>query len=89
MNPAQIKYYSPSLLRRKKTDKVDSQLIAEFTLRHDLPTWMPLSPNLQSLKDQVRCLEVFKRDETQTSNRLKSAKDFVVKKMLEDRLRHI
>ncbi|MBW8308734.1 MAG: transposase [Candidatus Paracaedibacteraceae bacterium] len=89
VNPAQIKYYGRSLLRRTKTDKVDSQLIAEFAQRHELPFWRPLSPNLQSLKDQVRCLEAFKRDEAQTSNRLKSAKDNVVKKMLEERLRHI
>lgn len=31
VNPAQIKYYSRSLLRRTKTDKVDCQLIAEFS----------------------------------------------------------
>jgi transposase len=89
VNPAQIKYYGRSLLRRTKTDKVDSQLIAEFAQRHELPSWKPLSPNLQSLKDQIRCLEAFKRDKTQTSNRLKSAKDNMVKKMLEERLKHI
>lgn len=89
VNPAQIKYYSRSLLRRTKTDKVDSRLIAEFAQRHELLSWKPLSPNLQSLKDQVRCLEAFKRDEVQTSNRLKTAKDFIVKAMLEERLIHI
>ena len=86
VNPAQIKYYGRSLLKRTKTDKIDSQLIAEFAQRHKLPSWTPLSPSLQSLKDQVRCLEAFKRDVTQTSNRLGHAKDPVVKKMLEDRL---
>lgn len=43
VNPAQIKYYSQSLLRRTKTDKIDSQLIAEFAERHELPSWAPLS----------------------------------------------
>ncbi|MBL9029747.1 MAG: transposase [Caedimonas sp.] len=61
INPAQIKHYARSLLRRTKTDKVDSRLIAEFAQRHDLPLWKPLSPSLQSLKDQVRCLEAFKK----------------------------
>lgn len=89
VNPAQIKNYGRSLLRRTKTDKIDSQLIAEFAQRHDLPSWQPLSASLQSLKDQVRCLEAFKRDVTQTSNRLGHAKDPVVKKMLEDRLAYI
>ena len=89
VNPAQIKYYGRSLLKRTKTDKIDSQLIAEFAQRHDLPSWQPLSPSLQSLKDQVRCLEAFKKDATQTSNRLGHAKDLMVRKMLEERLAHI
>ena len=89
VNPTQIKYYGRSLLRRTKTDKIDSQLIAEFAQRHELAQWQPLSLNLQSLKDQVRCLEAFKRDATQTSNRLQHAKDGMVIKMLEDRLAHI
>ena len=89
VNPAQIKYYGRSLLKRTKTDKIDSQLIAEFAQRHELPDWQPLSPAFQSLKDQVRCLEAFKRDATQTSNRLEHAKDSVVRKVLEERLDHI
>jgi transposase len=78
VNPAQIKYYGRSLLRRSKTDKIDSRLIAEFAERHDLALWAPLSPSLQALKEQVRCLNVFKRDATQTSNRLGAAKDPMV-----------
>ena len=89
VNPAQIKYYGRSLLKRTKTDKIDSQLIAEFAQRHELSEWKPLSPSFQSLKDQTRCLEAFKRDATQTSNRLEYAKDSVVRKMLEERLEHI
>ncbi len=89
VNPAQIKYYGRSLLKRVKTDKVDSQLIAEFTQRHQLSLWKPLSPSFQSLKERVRCLEAFKRDRTQTSNRLNEAKDPLIKKVLEERLSHI
>ena len=89
INPAQIKLYGRNLLRRAKTDKVDSQLIAEFAQRHELHLWNPLSAAAQAFKEQVRCLEDFKTDETQTSNRLKQAKDLQVKKMLEERLVHI
>ena len=89
VNPAQIKYYGRSLLKRTKTDKVDCQLIAEFALRHELSEWKPLSPSLQSLKDQTRCLDSFKGDVTQTSNRLEHAKDSMVREMLEERLEHI
>jgi len=89
INPAQIKHYGRSLLRRAKTDRVDSQLIAEFAQRHELHLWKPLSATAQAFKEQVRCLEDFKTDETQASNRLKQAKDLQVKKMLEERLAHI
>lgn len=89
VNPAQIKHYGRSLLKRSKTDKIDSQLIAEFAQRHELSEWKPLSPSLQTLKDQMRCLEAFKRDATQTANRLEHAKDSVVRKMLQERLEHI
>lgn len=81
VNPAQIKYYGKSLLKRSKTDKVDSQLIAEFAARHDLPLWHPLSPSLQGLKEYVRCLNTFKKDATQTLNRLESAKDSQVRNL--------
>jgi len=33
VNPAQIKHYGSSKLRRNKTDKADAKLIAEFCLR--------------------------------------------------------
>ncbi len=75
VNPAQIKHYGRCLLKRSKTDKIDSRLIAEFAERHKLTLWKPLSPSLQALKEQVRCLNTFKEDATQTSNRLESAKD--------------
>lgn len=86
VNPAQIKYYSRSLLRRTKTDKIDSQLITEFALRHNLPLWQPLSPTLQALKEQVRCLGALKKDVTQISNRLEHAQDVTVKKTLKEHL---
>jgi transposase len=89
VNPAQIKYYGRSLLRRSKTDKIDSRLIAEFAERHALAPWAPLSPSLQALKEQVRCLNVFKRDATQTSNRLEAAKDPMVCAMHKKHLDYI
>lgn len=79
VNPAQIKYYSRSLLSRAKTDKVDSQLIATFGERHELDLWSPPSPSMQALKEQVRCLNSFKQDVTQVSNRLEASKDEVVR----------
>lgn len=89
VNPAQIKYYSRSLLKRAKTDKIDSRLIAEFAQRYKIELWKPLSSSWQALKDQTRCLEAFKRDATQISNRLEQARDSMVIKMLRERLTYI
>jgi transposase len=89
VNPAQIKYYSRSLLKRAKTDKVDSQLIAEFAQRHELHLWKPLSTGSKAFKEQVRCLDAFKADAVQTNHRLEQAKDPQVKAMLGERLSHI
>jgi transposase len=89
VNPTQIKYYGRSLLKRTKTDKIDSQIIAEFAQRHQLSLWKPLPSSLQSLKERVRCLNAFKEDATQTSNRLGEAKDSFVTQMLAERLAYI
>lgn len=89
INPAQIKHYGRSLLRRTKTDKADARLIAEFADRHNLPLWQPLSPSLQALKEQVRCLNSLKKDETQIRNRLEAACDPKVRNIYKQNLRQI
>lgn len=89
VNPAQINYYSKSLLRRAKTDKVDSKLIAEFACNQTLSLWKPLSENMCAFKEIVRCIEDFKADKTQTGNRLEASKDLTVKETLKKRVTHI
>jgi transposase len=89
VNPAQIKYYSQSLLKRSKIDKVDSQLIAEFAQRHELSLWKPLPVPQQAFKEQARCLNSLKANATQISNRLDQAKDLKVRAILEELLTHI
>jgi transposase len=89
VNPSQIKNYSRCLLKRAKTDKVDAGLIYEFATKHEISLWKPLLPAHQALKEQVRCLNVFKEDLTQISNRLESAKDFKVIELLKEREKNI
>jgi transposase len=89
VNPSQIKNYGRSLLKRAKTDKVDAGLIFEFATKHEIPLWKPLLPALQALKEQVRCLNSFKEDLTQINNRLESAKDRKVIKLLKEREKSI
>lgn len=77
INPAQIKYYTKSLLSRVKTDKVDAKLIRQFIVANQkqLNPWKPLSSNYKRLRAMVRCLSNFKADITQFGNRIESEKD--------------
>lgn len=85
LNPVQIRYYSKSCLTRSKTDKVDSKLIAEFASKHETKSWKPLSSEMKKLKALERCLDSFKQDKTQISNRLEQERDKDVRKLLEER----
>jgi transposase len=86
LNPAQVKYYSKSCLTRSKTDKVDSKLIAEFAGKHETRPWQPLPKEMKKLKALERCLDSFKHDKTQITNRLKQEKDTQVRALLTERL---
>lgn len=86
LNSAQIRYYSKSCLTRSKTDKVDSKLIAEFASKHETKTWKPLSSQMKKLKALERCLDSFKHDKTQITNRLEQEKDKDVQKLLKERM---
>jgi len=85
LNPAQLKYYSKSCLSRSKTDKVDSKLIAEFATKHETKIWQPLSKDMKKLKALERCLDTFKQDKTQTTNRLEQEKDIDVRRLITER----
>lgn len=76
-------------MKRTKTDRVDAKLICEFAMKHEIPLWKPLSPAHQALREQVRCLNSFKEDLTQIWNKLETAKDCQVIKLLEERAKHI
>ena len=72
VNPAQIKAFGESELRRAKTDKMDAALIARFCERQQPPAWMPPAPELRELQALVRRLESLQQMHTQESNRLAS-----------------
>ena len=86
LNPAQIRYYSKSCLTRSKTDKVDSKIIAEFSSKHETKIWKPLPSEMKKLRALERCLERFKHDKTQITNRLEQEKDGDVRELLTERL---
>lgn len=70
VNPAQIKRFGQSKLLRGKTDKMDAQLIADYTKTMHPMLWNPPSKNYQDLKLLVRERESIVLQLTQQKNQL-------------------
>lgn len=77
INPAQIKAFAASRMVRTKTDKADSQLIAEFSSERQPDPWKPPSPAEQALRAMVLRLEALTNMRTQELNRLDVARDAI------------
>jgi transposase len=72
VNPARIKHYACSKLRRNKTDKADARLIAEYCLRENPAPWKPPTADFKRLQALIRHLDDLQAGHQQTSNRMKS-----------------
>jgi transposase len=72
VNPARIKAYAHSKLRRNKTDKADALLIADFCLKQEPPLWSPPPASFRDLQALVRRLEDLQDNIQQEKNRLQS-----------------
>jgi transposase len=72
VNPAKIKGFAQSELRRSKTDKVDAKIIARFCRSHVPSAWVPPPAEIKSIRDMQRYIEALKDHRTQENNRLKS-----------------
>ena len=72
VNPARIKHYANSKLRRNKTDKADAQLIAEYCIREKPAIWTPPPASFKDLQALVRHLDDLQGAFRQESNRLQS-----------------
>jgi transposase len=70
VNPARIKAYGQSQLRRNKTDKADAQLIAQYCLRENPALWSPPAASFKDLQALVRRLEDLQSNYQQEQNRL-------------------
>jgi transposase len=57
LNPAQVKFFALSVLRRTKNDRVDAEIIARFCLERKPPATRPL----RSVEEQLKVL-VHERD---------------------------
>ena len=72
VNPARIKHYGNSKLRRNKTDKADAQLIAEFCWAEKPPVWTPPPSSFKDLQAMIRHLDDLQETRQQETNRLGS-----------------
>ncbi len=72
VNPARIKAYGSSQLRRNKTDKADAALIALYCLREQPSLWTPPPASFKDLQALVRRYEDLQVAFQQEKNRLKS-----------------
>ena len=87
VNPARIKAYASSKLRRNKTDKADAQLIAEYCNRENPALWSPPPASFKDLQALVRRLDDLQANYRQENNRLQSGYDnLVVTEDLKDHL---
>ena len=69
LNPAQVKYFAFSVLRRTKNDRVDAQIIARFCLERKPLATRPLRPIEEQLKVLVHERESRVGEQTRERNR--------------------
>jgi transposase len=73
LNPAVIHHYAKSHLTRAKTDRVDADLIAEYTAKEQPPLWTPLAREVRELQALVRRLDALLGMQTDERNRAETA----------------
>jgi transposase len=70
LNPAIIHAYARTHLTRSKTDRLDADLIADFTATQSPPAWTPPAPEIRQLQALIRRLDALHGMHTQETNRL-------------------
>jgi transposase len=70
VNPARIKGFAMSQLRRNKTDKLDADVIAQFCQALKPKLWLPPTPEQRHLRALVRHQQALQKSSTQYKNRL-------------------
>lgn len=72
VNPARIKHYAKSQMRRNKTDKIDAAIIADFCRTQKTHEWQPPNEADVTLKQLVRRYDNLVSDRTREKNRLQA-----------------
>jgi len=72
VNPAQIKHYAKSQLRRNKTDKVDADVIAHFAQTQQPSGWQPTAPAIRELTELLHQYDALQAARQQENQRLQA-----------------
>jgi transposase len=72
VNPARIRHYADSQLRRNKTDVLDADVIADFCLKQQPPRWTPPPAEIRDLQALLHQYEALQAMRTQEANRLQA-----------------
>lgn len=75
VNPARIKGFAQSDMRRSKTDKIDSKIIARFCRTQTPPAWVLPPAEIKAIRDMQRYVEELTDNKTQEKNRLPGVLD--------------
>lgn len=72
--PTKLKAFARSLNQRTKTDRADTQVIAQMALERDLRRWIPVSKHLRELRSLTRNLQSVIESRTVAKNQLHAIK---------------
>jgi transposase len=72
VNPAAVKAFAQSQLRRTKTDGVDADVLVDFCRAHEPPAWTPWPVEVRVLQGLVRRRDAVQDMLTQERNRLQA-----------------
>lgn len=82
VNPARIKGFAISQLRRNKNDKLDSLVIAQFCAAINPKEWIPPTAEQRQLRALMRHSQALKKTLTAQKNRLATCRDERVRQSL-------
>src|SRR5205085_6448251 len=90
INPAAVKAFAQSRLSRTKTDKVDAELIARFTVAQQPGAWTPPAWEVRELQALARRLESLIEMRVAEENRLSSGSTVaVVRQSVEEHVAYL
>lgn len=90
INPARIKAYAKSQMKRHKTDAIDARVIADFCQAQPPMQWQPMTAETEELQELVRHLDDLKADKQRQQNRLEARpKSKAVVRQIEQLIRYL